>query len=168
MALHRLPILNWSTTPDASGNVFHEPYTVKATNDVWGYRVWVFNQSSTRDGLRGSFNVPKGYVDSASLIIVWTTTVTVNDVEWDFDYRAVGGNDAESLDQAGTQQTVNLQQTAPTAINERMELSIALTDGNFAADDTVQFELFRDQVDAGDTITVAVTLHGLYFEYADF
>ena len=168
MALHRLPILGWNTTPDNSGNVFNEPYTVKATNDVWGYRVYVFNDTSTRDGLRGAFNVPKGYVDSAALIVAWTTTETTGDVEWDCDYRAVGGNDTESLDQAGTQESVNGNDTAPGAINRRMELSIPLTDGNFAEDDTVQFELFRDGTDGGDTIAAAVTLHGLYFEYADF
>lgn len=168
MALHRLPILDWSTTPAPGGEVFHEPYTVKATNGVWGYRVWVFNDSSTRDGLRGAFGVPSQYVDSAALIVIWTTTVIVNDVEWDFDYRAVGGDDTESLDQSGTQESVNGNDTAPSAINERMVLSIALTDGNFAPDDTVQFELFRDGTDGGDTIAAAVTLHKLYFEYADF
>lgn len=167
MATRRIPILGFATVPDTSGNVFLEPYTIKATNDVWGYLVWIFKDSSTRIGIRGNFNVPQSYVNTANLIVVWTTTATSGDVEWDFDYRAVGGNDAESLDQSGTQETVNANDTAPSATDERMEISISLTDGNFAAGDTVQFEFFRDGTDGGDTLSAAVQLHGLLFEYAD-
>ena len=165
MATLRLPILGWATLPDTSGNVFLEPYPVKATNDNWGKLIVVFNDTASRDGIHGSFNVPKDYTDTANLIVVWTTTATTGDVEWDFDYRAVGGNDSESLDQATAQESVNSNDTAPSATDERMEISIALTDGNFAADDTVSFTLFRDGTDAGDTISAAVQIHDLLFEY---
>ena len=70
------------------------------------------------------------------------------------------------LAQATQDEAVNLQDTA-NAIDERESLSISLTDGNFAIDDIVQFELFRDGVDSGDTLVGAVMLFGLYFEYAD-
>ena len=120
-----------------------------------------------RIGIHGGFAVPKNYIDSASLVIVWTSTATTNDVEWDFDYRAVGGNDTESLDQTGTQQTVNANDTAPSAIHERMEISIALTDANFAIDDEVEFTLFRDGTDAGDLMAAAAIVFGVFFEYAD-
>lgn len=167
MATHRIPILGWPTVPDTSGNVFLEPYTIKATNDVWGYLVCVFKDSGTRIGIRGNFIVPQNYVNSANLVVIWTTTATSGDVEWDFDYRAVGGNDTESLDQAGTQQSVNANDTAPSATDERMEIPISLTDGNFATGDLVQFEFFRDGTDGGDTLSAAVQLHALLFEYAD-
>lgn len=167
MATKRIPILGFGTIPDASGNVFFEPYSVKATNDVWKRLVGIFNDTATRDGLHGGFAVPKGYVDTANLVIVWTSTATSGDVEWDFDYRAVGGNDTESLDQAGTQESVNANDTAPSAAHERMEISISLTDGNFAVDDEVEFTLFRDGTDGGDTLSAAVILFGLFFEYAD-
>jgi hypothetical protein len=167
MATHRLPILGFPTVPDASGDVFFEPYTVKATNDVWGRLVAIFNDTATRIGLRGGFTVPKNYVDSANLVIVWTSTATSGDVEWDFDYRAVGGDDTESLDQAGTQESVNANDTAPSAAHERMEISIALTDGNFAVDDEVEFELFRDGTDGGDGMAAAGIVFGVFFEYAD-
>lgn len=167
MATHRLPILGWPTTPDNSGSVFLEPYTIKATNDVWGRLVAVFNDTATRIGLRGGFTVPKNYIGNAKLIVVWTTTATSGDVEWDFDYRAVGGDDSESLDQAGTQESVNLNDTAPSAANERMETSITLTSGNFAVDDEVEFEVFRDGTDGGDTIAAAVMVFNLLFEYTD-
>lgn len=167
MATIRIPILGANTIPDESGDVFFEPYSIKATNDVWDYLVAIFNDSGNRDGLRGKFDVPQNYVDSANIIVVWTATATSGDVEFDFDYRCVGGNDTESLDQAGTQETVNQNDTAPSAVNERMEATLALTDGNFAAGDTCQFELFRDGTDGGDTMAAAAIVHDVLFEYAD-
>ena len=162
----RKEILGWTTNPDNSGEVFFEQASVKATNGVWNRQVAIFNDSITRDGLDGSFDVPEGYVGTANLIIVWTSAATAGNVEWDCDYRAVGGDDSESLDQTGVQESVNANDTAPTAANNRMEISIALTDANFAVDDTVLFTLFRDGTDAGDTIADAVQLVGLFFEYA--
>ena len=50
---------------------------------------------------------------------------------------------------------------------DRHEISIAVTDANFSAGDIVQFTLFRDGTDAGDTIAAAVVLFEIYFEYAD-
>lgn len=167
MANHRVPILGWQTVPDASGDVFFEPADIKATNKVWDRQVCVFNDTATRIGLHGQFNVPKNYVGTANLIVVWTSTATSGDVEWDFDYRAVGGNDTESLDQAGTQESVNANDTAPSATDERMEISIALTDANFAADDSVLFTHFRDGTDGGDGIAAAVQMVDLFFEYSD-
>ena len=165
MAVHRINILGPNTLPDDSGDVFFEPYSIKATNDVWGYLIAIFNDTATRIGLRGKFNVPQNYVGSANLIIIWTSTATAGNVEWDFDYRAVGG--AESLDQAGTQESVNSNDAAPGSTDERQELSIPLTDANFAAGDEVPFELFRDGTDGGDTMSAAAQLHAAYFQYAD-
>ena len=167
MATHRRSILGFATVPDDSGDVFFEPYSVKATNDVWKRLVLIFNETSSRRGLRGAFNVPKDYVGSPKIIVVWTAIATSGDVEWDFDYRAVGGNDVESLDQTGTQQSVNIADTAPSAIHERLEAVLALTAANLAADDTVLFELFRDGVDAGDTMAAAAIVHDVLFEYSD-
>src|SRR3990167_11147228 len=155
MATHRIPILGWGTVPDTSDNVFFEPYAIKATIDVWDRLVLVFNDTATRIGLVGGFTVPKNYVGGAKIIVVWTSTATAGDVEWDVDYRAVGVDDTASLDQAGTQESVNLNDTAPSAAHERMETSITLTAGNFAVDDEVEFTLFRDGTDVGDTIAAA-------------
>lgn len=167
MATRRESILGWATVPDPTGEVFLEPYSIKATNDVWKNLVVVFSDSGTRIGIYGLFDVPQDYVDTANVIFVWTSTAIIGDVEWDFEYRAVGGNDIESLDQAGTQESVNANDTAPSAAHERMEISIALTDGNFAAGDTVEFFAVRDGTDAGDTMAVSALLFGLFFEYAD-
>lgn len=169
MATHRIPILGFATVPDTSGDVFFEPATVKATNDFFQGMVLVFNDSGADDELFGRFQVPQNYVGTANLVIVWTTTATSGDVEWGVAYRAVGGNDTESLDQATAQESLlsGNNDTAPSATNERMEYSISLTDGNFSAGDTVQFIFSREGADAGDTLAAAVRVYELFFEYAD-
>ena len=167
MATIRRSILGFATIPDASGDVFFEPYSIKATNDVWRRLVVIFNDTAARDGLRGAFNVPKDYVGAPKIIVVWTATATSGDVEWDFDYRAVGGNDVESLDQTGTQESVNVNDTAPSAAHERMEAFLSLTAANLVPDDTLLFELFRDGTDGGDTMAAAAIVHDVLFEYSD-
>lgn len=167
MATHRVPILGWGTVPDTSGNVFFEPYNIKATNDVWDRLVAIFNDTATRIGLAGGFTVPKNYVGAPKIIVVWTSTAITGDVEWDFDYRAVGGNDTESLDQTLTQESVNLNDTAPGAAHRRLEVLLALTAANLAVDDEVEFELFRDGTDAGDTMAAAAIVFAVLFEYSD-
>lgn len=172
MATHRLSILGIGTVPDTSGNCWQEPYTILATNDVWGMLIYRFGSSNaaeptTRIGLRGRFTVPKNYVGSAALVVAWTATITSGNVVWDFDYRAVGGDDTESLDQSGNQESVSVTDAAPTAAHRRLEVTINLTAGNFAADDTVEFEFFRDGADANDTMAGSGILVDLYFQYAD-
>lgn len=167
MATHRLPILGFATVPDTTGTAFFQPYSIEATNDVWRHLVLTLNDTAADHGIYGKFAVPVGYVDTANLIIVWTATAIVGDVEYDFMYRAVGGDDIESLDQAGNDEDVNSEDTAPSAINERLELTIALTDGNFAAEDTVEFFFSRDGTDGGDTMAAAALVFGLFFEYND-
>lgn len=167
MATHRIPILGWQTKPDASGEVFFEPHSIKATNDNWDHLVLVFNNSSSRDGISGVFEVPQDYVGTAVISVVWTTTATSGDVEWDFDYRAIGGNDTESLDQATAQESLNQNDTAPSAAHERLTASLSMTGSNLAAGDTVEFTLFRDGTDGGDTLAAAAIVHGVYFQYSD-
>lgn len=167
MATHIVPILGVNTIPDTSGSVYMEPFSVKATNDVWGFLVFIFADTATRIGLRGLFRVPQNYIGTAAILVEWTSTATSGDVEWDVDYRAIGGNDAESMDQAGTQETVNSNDTAPTAANNRLSFSLSLTSANLVAGDLVEFELFRDGTDGGDTMAAAAILFGAYFSYAD-
>lgn len=160
-----LSIINHAAVPDDTAGCYLEPYTVAATNDTWKHLVLVFEEDTAAVGLYGIFTVPADYSSGANLVIVWTSTATAGDVEWDFIYRAVGGNDNESLDQATAQESVNSNDTAPSAANERMEITIALTDGNFAAEDTVEFYLSRDGADAGDTMSADALLFEALFEY---
>lgn len=167
MSVFRLPVLGWNTVPDTSGNCFIEPYPLKASNDLWDHLVLVFNDTATRIGVFGAFDVPQNYVGSAAIVIHWTATATSGDVEFDFDYRAISGDDTESLDQNSVQESVNLNDTAPSAIHERMTCTLNLTAANLAAGDTVEFALFRDGTDAGDTMAAAAIVHAVLFHYAD-
>lgn len=169
MATHRIEIFGWPTKPDSSGDVFFEPASIKGTNDFFDGMVLVFNDSGADDEISGRFTVPQNYVGTANLVAVWTTTATTGDWEIGFAYRAVGGNDAESLDQATAQESLlsGNNDTAPSATDERMTFTISLTDGNFLAGDTVQFIFSREGADAGDTISAAIRVFGLFFEYDD-
>lgn len=175
MATIDLPILGWSTIPDPADTtdpVFAEPYSILATNDVWKSLVWRFGSSNaaqptTRIALHGRFQVPQNYVGTPLVVIVWTATLTSGDVVWDFDYRTVAGNDAASLDQAGTEQAVTVTDTAPGATDRRLEVTIALTAGNFAAGETVEFLLARDGADAADTMAGSALLVDAFFRYND-
>lgn len=166
MATQSIPIITWTVLPDLSSNVFFESADVRSTNKVWKHLVCIFKDGSTRDGLHGQFNVPPSYVSGANLIIVWTATAITGNFASAFDYRAVGGNDVESLDQAGVQETVSSLDAAPTAINNRMRTSISLTDVNFAPSDTVLYTFYRDGT-AADTIADAIQVADLFFEFLD-
>lgn len=157
--------------PDATGECYFEPYPILATNDVWDRLIGRFGSNNAaaptvRLGLHGGFTIPKDYVGSAVLVIVWTATLTSGDVVWDFEYRAVGGNDTTSLDQAGTQESVTVTDTAPGAANRRLEATINLTSGNFAVDNEVEFFFARDGADAADTMAGSAMLFSLIFQYA--
>ncbi len=172
MATHRIPILGWPTRPDDTGECFPEPYDILATNDVWDRLVLRFGSSNAaqptvRHGIHGGFVVPKNYVGTAKVVIVWTATLTTGDVVWDFEYRTVGGNDTTSLDQAGTEESLTVTDTAPGAANRRLETSITPTASNFAVDEEVEFYFARDGVDAADTMAGSALLFSLLFEYAD-
>ena len=167
MATHRVPVLGPATIPDTSGSVFAAPYTVYATNDAWRGSVFVFADTATRIGLHGRFSVPRNYVGTPSIVIEWTSTATSGNVVWDVDYRAIGGDNAESFDQATAQQSVTVTDAAPTAAHNRLEVSVAITAANLAIDDTVEFILYRDGADAADTMAAAALLFGVYLQYAD-
>ena len=165
MATFRIPILGFSTKPDNSGSVFFEPNSVKGTNDIFDELVLVFNDTAASDTVYGSFQVPQNYVGTPKFVVVWKTTATSGDVEWDVGYRAVA--DGESLDQASVQESLNQNDTAGGSTDLKQTTLLAATAGNFAVADTVQFSLSRDGTDAGDTIAAAVTVHSIYFEYTD-
>jgi len=165
MATIRIPILGFTTRPDTSGDVFFEFNSIKGTNDFFKELVLVYNDTAAKDSIYGSFEVPQDYVGSAKFVVSWKTTATSGDVEWDMDYRSVA--DGESLDQATAQESLNQNDTAGGSTDLKQTALLTATEGNFAAADTVQFILSRDGTDAGDTISAAVTVHGVYFEYAD-
>jgi hypothetical protein len=172
MASHRLPILGWPMRPDDTGDCFLEPYDILATNDVWDRLVLRMGrdnaaQPTVRAGVHGGFAVPKNYVGTAVLVIVWTATLTSGNVVFDFEYRTVAGNDTTSLDQSGTEESMTVTDAAPGAAHRRLEATINLTSANFAVDDEVEFFFARDGTDAADTMAGSALLFGLYLQFAD-
>ena len=171
MATHRIPILGFQAIPDTTGRAFFEPYTIKATNDLFKHLVLVLNNpgASENHGVYGAFDVPENYVGSPVIRIYWTSTAITGTCLFAFDYRAVGGNDTESLDQATFQEQIDISDVAASATDERLNVTGALTAGNLAAGDLVEFFFYRDGTTGAptDTLAAAVTVHGVFFEYAD-
>ena len=171
MATHRIPILSWNTLPDTTGRAFFEPYTNKATNDIFNHLVLTLNDpgASQNHGVYSAFDIPVNYVTSPVIRVYWSSTVITGTCLFAFDYRAIGGDDTESLDQATFQEQVDISDVAASATDERLNVTGALTAGNFAAGDLVEFFFYRDGTTGAptDTLAAAVTVHGLYFEYSD-
>jgi len=170
VATHRIPILGFQTIPDTTGRAFFEPYSVKATTDNFKHLVLVLdNPGASEDhGVYGAFDVPVNYVGTAVIRIYWTTTATTGTCLFAFDYAATGGNDTETLDGTFDEQ-IDISDVAPSATDERLNVTGSVTDGNFAAGDLVEFYFYRDGSTGGptDNLAAAVTIHGLYFEYND-
>lgn len=171
MATHQISMLNGSVVPDASGRVYAEPADVNmGANDVWKYLLWVFAAPSGTQahGIYGMFTLPQNYAANAALIVLWNSTATTLNVRTRFTYRAVGGDDAESLDQTTNQESVNGVDTVGNAARERMVQTLALTAGNFLAGDTVQWYFERwDDGSNLDTMAASMYLHDLLFQYTD-
>ncbi|PHR58812.1 MAG: hypothetical protein COA47_10425 [Robiginitomaculum sp.] len=169
MPIVQLPILNASINGALTNGAYQNPYSIYATNDVWNGLVWVFPDNGNRTGLTGRFRVPIGYVDSANFIVEWTSTAIVGDTFWDIDYRVVTGlTDTTSMDQTGETQAVALGATAaPTTAHNRMLNDIDVLDTNFSAQATIEWSLFRNDVEVGDDMAAAGLLLDLFFEYSD-
>lgn len=167
MATKAAPILGPNTVPDGSGSVFMEPYSAKAANDVWQFLAFVFADTGTRDGLRGLLRVPEDYVGTAQINLYWTAGVTTGNVVWDLDYRAVAPGDAESMDQAGTQESVTVTDASPTAAHNLLKAVLTITDANLSPGDLVEFEIFRDGANASDDMAAAAILFHAELQYSD-
>lgn len=169
MATHIVSCMGAGTVPDATGSCFFNTFDQTATNDVFKHLVAQFiDPTSTGEqfGIYGTFEVPQNYVGTAVIIPRWTSSATTGNARFEFSYRAIGGDDTESLDQTTFQETVIVTDAAPSAAFERNTPSMALTSGNLAAGDTVEW-YFTRKADGNDTIAAAVTLHDLGFSYAD-
>lgn len=164
--IRRRSIFN-SLRPDASGNVWWEPLTVAATADRWRHGVLRFKKTASRVRADGVFTVGSDYAGAtaARFVAVWSSTGTSGNVVMTIPYRAVGGDNAESLDSTGEQEAVSITDAAPTAALNRLQVSGNATPGNFAAGDTVQFSFDRDGASASDTLSADLLLVDLLFEY---
>lgn len=156
--------------PDNSGDVYPDGFENHASNDFWKQTVMVFAQDTANvNYLYGSAEIPEEYVDTANAVVIWTAAATTGDVQFDFEYRVVDGNDTESLDQATAEQAVTVGDSAPSAAFERLESSVALTDANLHAGATIQWRLGRDgpTEDAGTSMADEVLVFDLMLEFND-
>ena len=169
MSTHRISILNSFTKPDNNGNTIFEPAAVNfGASDRYDHMLLAFKSQAAKEGISGKFTVPKNYIGSAKIVIVWATTATAGDVDWEVNYTAVGGDAAESLDPAADQETpADVTDTASATARRRQECEIGLTSANLAVDDEVLFNFYRDAAAAGDTLAATAYLFALLFEYAD-
>lgn len=174
MATHRIPILGFATRPDDTGEAFFEPADINfGSNDLARAFVLALGsglaaQPTVRHGVYGRFRVPKNYIGSPVVVVEWSATLTSGDVVFDFDYNAVGGNDAESLDPSGWQESETVTDTAPGTARRKLSASFTgITGGNLAVDDIVDFFFGRDGADGSDTMAGRAYAFELTFEYAD-
>ena len=167
MSTHRVPILGFGTKPDNSGEVFPESFEIKATNKKWKRNIFVFKDGASKISLFGGFQVPQNFISNAGVVLERTSSATAGSGVYELEYRAVGGNDVESLDQSSAQETVSGIAPAPTVAVRKNELSMALTDANLAIGDEVEFILSRDNPNVVDNMAADDMLFGAYFEYND-
>ena len=166
MATHVISILGASVQPDSTGLCWLEPFDVAATNDLYRHLIIrLKDPTANQHGFYGSFYIPNNYVSAPAIIPVWTTTATTGTVQWRFSYRAVGGDDAESLDQSTHQQQATGSDVAPGAALRMLKPSISLTAANFAIGDLVTY-LF-ERLNASDTLAADALIHDLLFQYSD-
>ena len=163
MATHRINILGAMTLPDTSGEVYFQPYSVVDTGAVVDPMVLMFNDSGTVDGVRGVFQVPQNYVGSPVLRIVWTADATSGTCV--FDWSVLPRSGTEDMGAAAARTTETDSTTKSSTAFARETNDITLTAGDYAAGDTVLFELFRDTIT--DTMAADCAVFEVLFEYAD-
>jgi len=154
---------------DASGRCWIEPYDLAATNDIFRHPIIRLKDpaSGNQHGFYGTFWVPNNYVSSPVIVPIWTATATSGNCRMNFAYRAIGGDNTESLDQSSLQESVSVTDAAPGAAHRRMTPPISLTAGNFAAQDTIEYYFSRFDDSGVDTMAADMLLHDLIFQYAD-
>jgi hypothetical protein len=173
MATHRIPILGFATRPDDTGEAGFESADLNfGANDlvkgfVLGLGSALAGQPTVKHGVYGRFRVPKNNIGTAVLVIEWSATVTSGNVVFDFDYNAVGGNDTESLDPSGWQESVTVTDAAPGTARRKLAITVSLTSANLAIDDIVDFFFGRDGADGADTMAGRAYVVEVSFEYSD-
>lgn len=167
MATHRLPILA-GAIPDASGRSFFEPMDVKLTTAPFSHMVLILLNPGASEvhGVYGSFEVPTNYVDTASFVIVYSTSAADTSIaKLDFDYRVRAPS--EDFDVAGFDESLDVDAPDGGTADIRQEVSFTATDGNFTADDTVMYYFTRADESSGDTMAADMIVHNVLFQYND-
>ncbi len=168
MTTHRLPIMGAMTVPDSTGECYMAPINIEMAlaTGLMKNLVMVLKDPSADTGFYGTFMVPKNYIDTANIVVVGVIDGTVGTTSIDFEmsYRALADN--ESVEQAWQEDVAfNTGNTNGWTDEDLLEDSAALTDANFAVDDTVFYYFKRDQ--GTDDFVGDFHVTGLFFEYND-
>ncbi len=163
MAIREFPILGPMTRPDASGDVFFEPYSVKDTGTIFDPMVLIFNNSANKDGVRGTFQVPQDYVGIPKVNIYWNANATSGSAVFDLSYLTRAPGDDMGATPTDNTDTVTTP-TSGVAFNLNKS-TLTMTPANFIAENVVLFELFRNN--PSDSITAPLIVFGVSFEYSD-
>lgn len=168
MSTFRMPILGPATKPDSSNDVFFEPQSIKATNDLIEKMMAIFNDTSTDLKLGFSFRIPKNYIGSPKIGGVFQATAITGKYVFEVEYRAIASG--EDGDPSTFQETVSTNPTIPGSALQDQEASVALTAANLAVDDRVSGHLIRKGSDTvNDTMAAALMAHPemFFFEWSD-
>jgi hypothetical protein len=147
-----------------------QPYSILAPGGgPWFHGQWIFGSNNAsaptvRIGIGGLFRLPVNYVQTPVLLIDWSATLTSGDVVWDFDYLAVATG--ESIDQTAVE-ALTVTSTAPGATDQIRQATLTLNGALLSAGDLIAWALYRDGVDAADTMAGAAQLHHLGLQFAD-
>lgn len=168
MATHRIPIMGAMTTPDNTGECYMSSINAEMAlgTGLMQNLVMVLKDPSADTGFYGTFLVPKNYVDTANIIVRGVLDGTVGTTSIDFEMSYLPRADNETIEAAWAESaTGNTGNTNGWTTEDELELSISVTDGNFAVDDTVYYYFKRDQ--GTDDFVGDFHVTGLFFEYDD-
>ena len=162
MGTRRISIIG-SLTQDNSGNVLWEPSSLFLTNDRHPGFVLRFKNTDDKIKASGSFSVPKDYVGTPKIIVIWATSAVAGNAVWDADTKAIAAG--ESMDPNSDDDNATVTTAAAETTLLQSVSSMTLT-GTYAVDDLVQLSLGRDGA-APDTIAADLLVWDVLFEYAD-
>jgi len=123
--------------------------------------------ASTDEFAQFSIRMPKSWDEGTlTFIPIWSHPITATDFGVSWFLEAYAFTNGDNLEQAfGT--AVESQDTGGTTddLYQGPESGAITVGGSPAAGDYVQFQIYRDVSDAGDTMTVDARLHGLLVFY---
>src|SRR5262245_17121687 len=171
MATHRLPVLN-NVKPEVGAplSLIGAQITAATAPSVGNIYCYRLSDTGADVGVYFDFTIPKNYVGTPSLVVrgVLDGAPGASDtLGFGFRKRAVANNEAADG-------TFDSEQTVSSTIGsggsghsdeDEVELSISLTGGDYAVDDTVYGYLYIDA--SGTTYAGNFLLKGAFFQFAD-
>lgn len=172
MATLRIPIFgpDMRLIPGTVNGVSVEPTGRAWTESAGNEMILVFGNTSTKDAVHGSFEVPDDYSASTTdpaIVIPWAIPGTGDDVVFDFDYNAIAVG--EDIDPTSFTQSLTVTDTAPGTADLLQSAEITLARAGIAALDIIRFIFARDGADVADDIaaSVYVWMDSVMFRYDD-